>query len=55
MENGKEVMNDDLDEYHGHKSVTADYPNGIYHYHITAADPYLNGNGFYGTPGTVTE
>jgi hypothetical protein len=54
-ENGKEITNNDLDEYHGHKTVTADYPNGIYHYHITAADPYLNGNGFYGTAGTVTE
>jgi len=54
-ENGKEITNSDLDEYHGHKTATADYPNGIYHYHITAADPYINGNGFYGTPGTVTE
>ncbi|KAA5537010.1 YHYH protein [Taibaiella lutea] len=54
-ENGTTITNDNLDEYHGHTSVTADYPNGIYHYHITAADPYLNGNGFYGTPGTVTQ
>ncbi len=43
------------DPYHGHVAVTADYPNGIYHYHITADAPYINGNGFYGTPGTVTQ
>lgn len=55
VEKGVTITNDDLDEYHGHKTATADYPNGIYHYHITAADPYINGNGFYGTPGTVTE
>lgn len=53
-ENGKEITNGDLDEYHGHTSVTADYPDGIYHYHITAADPYINGDGFYGTAGTVS-
>ena len=55
MENGKTITNADLDEYHGHISATADYPNGIYHYHITSADPYINGNGFYGTPGTVSK
>ncbi|MBK0382336.1 YHYH protein [Pedobacter sp. SD-b] len=53
-ENGKTVANSDLDAYHGHFSVTADYPNGIYHYHITDADPYINGSGFYGTAGTVS-
>ena len=53
MENGKTISNSDLDSYHGHTSATADYPNGIYHYHITSADPYINGSGFYGTPGTV--
>lgn len=51
-ENGAPVK--DLDIYHGHTGVTADYPNGIYHYHITNTDPYINGNGFYGTPGTVS-
>jgi hypothetical protein len=55
MENGKTIANTDLDVYHGHFAVTADYPNGIYHYHTTSADPYINGNGFYGTPGTVTQ
>lgn len=54
----KETDNSDpagLDVYHGHTHVTTDYPAGIYHYHFTTASPYLNGNGFYGTPGTVTQ
>ena len=55
MENGNPITNSNLDVYHGHFGVTADYPNGIYHYHITSADPYINGSGFYGTPGTVTQ
>jgi hypothetical protein len=54
-ENGAAVTNAMLDAYHGHTSATAEYPNGIYHYHFTSADPYLNGSGFYGTPGTVTQ
>jgi len=54
-ENGAAVTNAMLDAYHGHTSVTSDYPNGIYHYHINNTDPYLNGSGFYGTPGTVTQ
>lgn len=52
-ENGAAVTG--LDAYHGHTAVTADYPNGMYHYHITNTDPYINGNGYYGTPGTVTQ
>jgi hypothetical protein len=44
-----------LDVYHGHTHATTDYPAGIYHYHFTSDAPYLNGNGFYGTPGTVTQ
>lgn len=55
MENGHLITNNDLDAYHGHTSATTDYPNGIYHYHITSNDPYINGNGFYGTPGTVSQ
>lgn len=51
-ENGAAVTG--LDAYHGHTHVTADYPNGIYHYHITNNDPYINGSGFYGTAGTVS-
>jgi len=54
-ENGVTVTNASLDAYHGHTSVTADYPNGIYHYHITSTDPYINGSGFYGTAGTVSK
>lgn len=54
IENGVTVQNSSLDAYHGHTSATVDYPNGIYHYHITSTDPYINGNGFYGTPGTVS-
>ena len=54
-EKGKTITTADLDKYHGHVGVTTDYPDGMYHYHITAEDPYLNGNGFYGKPGTVTQ
>jgi hypothetical protein len=54
-ENGSAVDETSLDEYHGHFGVTAEYPNGIYHYHITSTDPYINGNGFYGTAGTVSQ
>ncbi|MEO6253594.1 MAG: YHYH protein [Ferruginibacter sp.] len=52
-ENGNDPTG--LDVYHGHTHVTADYPAGMYHYHFTTAAPYLNGNGFYGTAGTVTQ
>lgn len=55
VENGITVNNNDLDDMHGHSHATVDFPNGIYHYHITNSDPYINGNGFYGTPGTVTQ
>ena len=56
VENGKTITNSDLDAYHGHTSATIDFPNGIYHYHITPnEDPYINGNGFYGTPGNITQ
>jgi hypothetical protein len=55
QENGIDVTNDMLDAYHGHTAATADYPNGIYHYHINNTDPYINGSGYYGTPGTVSE
>ncbi|RIJ42905.1 YHYH protein [Pontibacter oryzae] len=55
VENGAAVTNAMLDAYHGHTHATEDYPSGTYHYHITDADPYINGSGFYGTPGTVTQ
>lgn len=54
-ENGSAVTNEMLDAYHGHKQATAEFPNGIYHYHITDADPYINGSGFFGKPGTVSQ
>ena len=55
VENGVTLTSANLDAYHGHTGVTAEFPNGIYHYHITADAPYINGNGFWGTPGTVTQ
>lgn len=54
-ENAKTVAESDLDEFHGHFGVTTEYPKGIYHYHITSTDPYINGSGFYGTAGTVSQ
>ncbi len=54
-ENGSVVTSSIVDAYHGHTHATLDYPNGIYHYHFTSDAPYLNGNGFYGTPGTVSQ
>lgn len=55
MENQTEITNDDLDDYHGHFGVTADFPDGIYHYHITVDYPWINGDGYYGIPGTKTQ
>lgn len=55
QENGAAVTNAMLDAYHGHTHATADFPTGIYHYHITSTDPYINGSGFYGTAGTVSQ
>ena len=54
-ENGALIDNSKLDAYHGHTSVTSDFPSGIYQYHITNTDPYINGSGYYGTPGTVSQ
>lgn len=54
-ENGTDIKSSMLDAYHGHSHATADYPNGIYHYHFTDDAPYLNGNGFYGKPGTISQ
>lgn len=55
QENGATVVTTSLDAYHGHTHATTEYPSGIYHYHITDTDPYINGSGFYGTAGTVTQ
>jgi hypothetical protein len=54
-ENGSKVAESSLDAYHGHTHATTDYSGGIYHYHVTANDPYINGSGYYGTPGTVSQ
>ena len=54
-ENSALVKESDLDAYHGHTAKTTEFPNGIYHYHITSTDPYLNGSGFFGTAGTVSQ
>ncbi|RNL55509.1 YHYH protein [Pedobacter jejuensis] len=54
-ENGTVVTSSNLDVYHGHNHATVDFPNGSYHYHFTADAPYLNGNGYYGIAGTVTQ
>ena len=54
VENGITLTNDDLDDYHGHSSATEEFPDGIYHYHITEELPWINGGEFYGTPGTWT-
>ena len=51
-EDGKTLTSTDLDEYHGHFGPTPEFPDGIYHYHFTADDPYLNGGQFFGNPGT---
>ncbi len=53
LEAGKELKSADLDAYHGHSHATADFPDGTYHYHVTADAPYINGTGFYGKAGTV--
>lgn len=53
-ENGETLASDDLDQYHGHFGPTPEYPEGIYHYHFTADDPYLNGGQYFGTPGSQT-
>lgn len=55
VENGKTLVSADLDEFHGHSHTTPEYPNGIYHYHVTADVPYINGSGFKGNPGTVSQ
>ena len=55
VENGVTLTSAALDTNHGHSTATADYPNGIYHYHITAYSPYINGGKFFGTSGTVTQ
>lgn len=43
------ISNSDLDTFHGHYAYTPEYPNGVYHYHVTATAPYINGSGYKGT------
>lgn len=39
--NGKTITNTDLDKCSGHMETTPDFPEGIYHYHLTADEaPY---------------
>ena len=54
VEDGRRVAEADLDAAHGHAHATAEAPEGTYHYHVTNADPYINGAGFHGQPGTAT-
>lgn len=54
VEDGVRLTNDDLDDFHGHEGPTAEFPDGIYHYHITDDLPWINGDGYYGVPGTIT-
>jgi hypothetical protein len=42
----------DLDACNGHVGATPEFPQGIYHYHVTAAPPYIAGC-FHGEPGTA--
>lgn len=53
-EDGKTLTSADLDEYHGHFGPTAEFPDGIYHYHVTVDPPYINGNGYFGEVGSIT-
>jgi hypothetical protein len=55
IENGQTVLTSTLDGAHGHFAITREFPQGIYHYHTTSDAPYINGSGFYGSPGTVTQ
>ena len=55
MENGQLVSTSNLDAAHGHFGITAEFPQGVYHYHTTSDAPYINGSGFHGSPGTVSQ
>jgi len=44
----------ELDECNGESHATSEYPDGIYHYHITQVEPYVLGC-LRGTPGTVSQ
>ena len=42
-----------LDECNGHTHATSHFPDGIYHYHVTTAFPYISGC-YRGSPGSFT-
>ena len=52
-EDGADINNSDLDEFHGHSHNTFHHPDGLFHYHFNREVPYLIGEKFYGVPGTV--
>jgi hypothetical protein len=54
VEDGDRLKNEDLDDYHGHIHNKTEFPEGIYHYHVTDELPWINGDGFYGRAGTIT-
>lgn len=54
-EGDKTLTSADLDLYHGHVGETPEFPQGIYHYHVTTDAPYILGEGYYGKPGTVSK
>lgn len=43
-----------LDESNGEFGVMPEYPDGIYHYHVTDTEPYMVGS-FKGKPGIVSQ
>jgi hypothetical protein len=43
-----------LDACNGHTHATPEFPQGIYHYHLTATVPYIAGC-FKGAPGTASQ
>jgi hypothetical protein len=52
--NGSTVTNNDLDECSGHFDVTPEFPDGIYHYHLTADEaPYMI-NCYHGEVGDIS-
>jgi hypothetical protein len=55
IENGQLVSSGSLDAAHGHFGATPEFPQGVYHYHTTSDAPYINGSGFHGAPGTVSQ
>jgi len=56
VEDGITLTSSDLDEFHGHFGVKDEYgKKATYHYHFTDDAPWLNGDGYKGTPGYFIE